>query len=150
MHFTRLWQSSRAVAAPNERPVVIADDDADDLFFARRSLQKAGVGGEILTCADGREVLALLEAMAAGNRPPPRVVFLDVKMPRLNGFETLRWIRAQKPFQTVPVVMLSGSRETRDVEMARALGADDYLVKYPEPAEFARVVNAVERQPDPA
>lgn len=127
------------VASPI-RPIVIADDDADDLFFARRSLQKAGAGEEIVTCADGRQVVSLLEKFAATKQAAPRVIFLDVKMPKLNGFETLKWIRAHASFKAVPVVMLSGSKEARDVELARTLGANDYLVKYPEPAEFSRVL----------
>lgn len=129
-----------SMVPPPSGPIILADDDADDLYFARRSLQKAGASGEILTCADGREVVALLERISTGAHAAPRIVFLDVKMPGLNGFETLKWIREHAWFKTVPVVMLSGSREARDVEMARSLGADDYLVKYPETAELSRVL----------
>lgn len=127
------------------RPLVIADDDSDDLFFARRSLQKAGVAGEILTCLDGRQVVTLLQKMTAEKQALPRVIFLDVKMPGLNGFETLKWIRAQEALRAVPVAMLSGSNEARDVELARSLGAIDYLVKYPAAAEFSRVLAAADR-----
>lgn len=124
-------------------PIVIADDDSDDVFFARRSLQKAGIRAECLTCMDGREVVALLQDMAKAPEPiVPRVVFLDIKMPRMDGFETLRWIRSNKTYKKLPVVMLSGSDQARDIALARKLGADEYLVKYPAPSEFARVVGA--------
>ena len=126
-------------------PVVVADDDPDDLFFARRALKKAGVADEILTCIDGHEVVTLLETRVAAKQPLPRAIFLDVKMPVLNGFDTLKWIRAREAFRAVPVVMLSGSRETRDVDLARSLGAMDYLVKYPAPTEFTRVLAAADR-----
>lgn len=132
------------MVAPASRPVVIADDDADDLFFARRALKRAGVQNHILTCADGAEVIALLERIAAANQALPRVIFLDVKMPRLGGFETLKWIRSQRAFQAVPVVMLSGSKEARDVALAQTLGAIDYLVKYPDAAEFTRVLTVAD------
>jgi CheY-like chemotaxis protein len=128
--------------------VVIADDDADDLFFARRCLQKVGVSGDILMCADGTEVVTFLERIGAGKHALPRVIFLDVKMPQLNGFETLKWIRSRDEFRSVAVVMLSGSKETRDVELARTLGANDYLVKYPKPSEFSRILAEADRAND--
>jgi CheY-like chemotaxis protein len=107
------------------RPILIADDDVDDLFFARRSLQKAGVSGEIRTCSDGREVVVWLEqAMQQPEGLLPRIVFLDVKMPELDGFQTLRWIRGEERLNGVSVVMLSGSGEARDTELARRLGSD--------------------------
>ncbi len=128
------------MVSPAPNAVVIADDDPDDLFFARRCLQKAGVKGEILTCTDGVQIVRLLEGIARENKPLPQVIFLDVKMPILNGIETLRWIRTQEAFDRVPIVMLSGSNEARDVELARSLGALAYLVKYPHPEEIARLL----------
>ncbi len=121
-------------------PVLVADDDPDDLFFARRSLQKAGVTGDILTCADGAEVIDLLGALEVQKKPAPGIVFLDIKMPHLDGFETLRWIRNQDHLRDIRVIMLSGSNEPRDVARARELGADDYLVKFPPPEAFSRVL----------
>lgn len=128
------------------RPIVIADDSVDDLFFARRALQKSGVPAPVLTCADGNEVIALLKALEQEKQPVPRAVFLDVKMPQLDGFQTLKWIRAQKHLDAVGVFMLSGSGEARDIELARTLGADAYLVKYPTPAEFLRVLETSARK----
>jgi DNA-binding response OmpR family regulator len=95
-------------------------------------------------------VVALLKNWAKVRTPPPRAVFLDVKMPHLDGFETLKWIRAQKHLRRVCVVMLSGSGEGRDIELARTLGANDYLVKYPSALEFARAINLESRVALPA
>ena len=129
--------------SPDSRPVLVADDDPDDLFFSCRALEKAGAGAPILQCRDGSEVVALLQSIEKEAKPLlPRVVFLDVKMPQLDGFQTLQWIRAQKHLQDMSVVMLSGSGEPRDIELARSLGANDYLVKYPQPADFSRVIEA--------
>jgi len=122
--------------------VLVADDNPDDLFFAERLLKKAGWQATITVCEDGREIVALLKAWTKDGNPLPRAVFLDVKMPNLGGFETLRWIRAQTHLAEMPVVMLSGSAERRDIELARSLGATDYFVKYPPVADFARVLNA--------
>jgi two-component system, response regulator len=122
------------------RLIVVADDNPDDLFFARRALEKAVAGAAVVTCQNGREVVELLQTLADEKKPAPRAVFLDIKMPTMDGFETLRWIRGQKHLAQLPVVMLSGSAEARDVELARTLGATDYLVKYPAAADFARVI----------
>jgi CheY-like chemotaxis protein len=128
--------------ASDVHPVLVADDDADDLFFARRALQKAGVIVPILTCADGGEVIALLKRMQAENKRPPETIFLDIKMPKFDGFQTLRWIRDQKHLRAVRVIMLSGSQEPRDVALARSLGANDYLVKFPTAEALSKALAA--------
>lgn len=122
------------------RSILIADDNPDDLFFARRAVEKGLPGTTVITCADGREVVDLLTKMITEQRPVPHAVFLDIKMPNLDGFETLRWIRRQKELDPVTIVMLSGSAEARDVALARSLGAAEYFVKYPPVADFARVI----------
>lgn len=122
------------------RPIILADDDPDDLFFAQRAIEKAAVGSKVVTCADGKQLIELLTTMAQEKMPIPKAVFLDIKMPNLDGFQALSWIRQQKHLQDVPVVMLSGSGEPRDMALARSLGATDYLVKYPPAAQFARAM----------
>lgn len=131
-----------------QRPILIADDDEDDIFFARRALKKSGISAPILTCANGREVIALLGDLLAGPRERlPRVVFLDIKMPEMGGFDTLQWIRSEQRLRDIPVIMLSGSKEPRDTELAASLGADGYLVKYPSHEAIARAASTV-RSPD--
>jgi two-component system, response regulator len=135
---------SRLDFPPVPGSILIADDNPDDLFFASRAIKKAEAGAIVVTCADGREVVEALKAMANQKEGVPRAVFLDIKMPNLDGFETLRWIRAQENLSQMTVVMLTGSGEARDIALARSLGANDYLVKYPEPADFARVMKIAE------
>ena len=135
------YSTPMTTANEDPRPIVVADDNADDLFFARRSLEKAGAGTQILTCENGQELVSLLKTMTKEKKPAPRAVFLDVKMPLLDGFETLKWIRSQKHLEKTVVVMLSGSAEVRDIARAKSLGADDYLVKFPGPDDFSRVMS---------
>ena len=122
----------------------MAEDDADDLFLLRRLLNRAGVKNPLVSCRDGDEVVAFLRAAAASGEKAvrPCLVFLDIKMPKLDGFEVLRWIRKQTTLTTLPVVMLSGSDEPRDIARARELGATRYLIKHPSSDEIAGLLAA--------
>ena len=82
---------------PPPRPILIADYDEDDIFFATRALKKGGVVAPVLTCANGRELVALLrDLLDKPDATLPRVVFLDIKMPEMGGFEALKWIRNEQ------------------------------------------------------
>ena len=110
--------------------VLLVEESEDDAFFFERTLQKAGRIGCVQRAADGAEAIAFLRTALAG--PPeklPRVVFLDLKMPVLNGFEVLEWM-ATEPFPPeMRVIVLSGSDHHEDRSRAAQLGATDYLVK---------------------
>jgi CheY-like chemotaxis protein len=124
--------------------ILVAEDDADDLFLLRRLLSKAGVKNPVVSCGNGDEVVSFLRAVAANGEKASRpcLVFLDIKMPKLDGFEVLRWIRKQTTLKTLPVVMLSGSDEPRDMTRARELGATRYLIKHPSPDDIAELMAA--------
>lgn len=113
--------------------IAIADDDPNDVFILRRLLIKAGVPNPLRVFEDGEELVAHLRVCAdkKNGESLPCLVFLDIKMPRLDGFEVLRWIRGQSALQALPVVILSGSDEPRDLKRARELGASRYLIKHP-------------------
>jgi CheY-like chemotaxis protein len=124
-------------------PILIADDDPDDLFFTKRVLVKAGVKNPLVPLHDGEEVVkflmtALTEMPKAD--PKPCLLFLDIKMPRRDGFEVLEWVRNQKALDALKIVILSGSDEPRDRERASDLGADDYLVK---PADVKHIQDVI-------
>jgi CheY-like chemotaxis protein len=129
-------------AASNPNVILVADDDADDLFLVRRLLAKAGVRNPVVDCRNGDEVVSYLRPLtAAGEKAGrPCVVFLDVKMPKLDGFEVLRWIRKQAALANLPVVMLSGSDEPRDIKRATELGATRYVIKHPPPEVFSKLL----------
>jgi len=116
------------------RPVILlAEDDDDDSFLLGRALNKSGLDIELVRVRDGQEVISYLEGTEPyDNRdkyPAPRLVLLDIKMPRMNGFDVLTWRSANEPFKSLPVVMFSGSGLEKDKKKARELGAADYLVK---------------------
>ena len=128
--------------SPAERPVIVVDDNPDDLFFFKRSYGKAGCTAPLLTATDGEEAMALIKPFATAGAALPVIVFLDLKLPRYSGFSVLEWIRSQRPLDAMPVVILSSSAEVRDVTRAYELGADGYLVKHPKPAEMGEAVAA--------
>lgn len=125
-------------------PILIADDDPNDLFLVRRRLQKAGIKHPIVTFQDGEELVNFLREANVGNGeksgPVSSLVFVDIKMPRMDGFDVLRWIRRQRAFKDLPVVVLSGSDEPRDIRRAQELGATHYLVKLPSAEELRRTI----------
>lgn len=135
-------------AAPKVYPVVVIDDDADDLFFITRRISKSGTKLPVLKFSDSMEAVRYFTRVCEQPEayPAPCLVFCDIKMPRLNGFDVLRWFRAQKALQEIDFVVLSGSNEVSDREKAAALGATSYLVKYPAENVFAEVIRKAEAQ----
>lgn len=121
-------------------PIVIADDSEDDVFFLKSVFTAAGISSPHVVVNNGKEAMDFLSTEAATE---VRVLFLDIKMPLVNGFEVLEWARKQPSLTHLKIVMLSGSDDPHDIQRARDLGADRYLVKYPSPAKAAAILNDV-------
>ena len=108
--------------------LLLVEDSEDDAFFFRRTLQKSGHQCAVFRVKDGAEALEFLENAAASDSLP-HVIFLDLKMPLLNGFEVLEWLRSQAFASQLRVIVLSGSENQSDIDRAARLGAVHYLVK---------------------
>src|SRR4051812_41578669 len=124
-------------------PVLVVDDNPDDIFFLRRLLTKAEVTNPVIPFTDSAEALSFLRALEEGPEGAllrPGVMFLDIKMPKIHGFVLLKWLRRQVGFDLMKIAVLSGSDEPRDRTRAEKLGADEYLVKFPDPRILAGVV----------
>lgn len=130
--------------ATNLRPVVLVDDSPDDRFLSSRMLRRAGLRNPIVTLSDGDEAIAYLRStcLAAGGerRARPQLMFLDIKMPRCDGFRVLRWLRRRKAFRKLDVIMLTHSDEPVDVAAALKLGARDVVMKFPSPATLTKLL----------
>ncbi|HZR17057.1 MAG TPA: response regulator [Verrucomicrobiae bacterium] len=113
--------------------ILLVDDNRDDLMLIVRAFERAGIQQRIQTVSSGAECIGYLKGEAPyGDRakyPLPGLVLLDLKMIGADGFDVLRWIRAQPQFARLCVVMLTSSDEIRDVNLAYKLGADSFLVK---------------------
>ncbi len=123
----------------NTAPILVVDDEPEDTYFVRRALKAAGIPNPVIGCGDGEEAVSFLESARFGGQFPC-LIFLDLKMPRMNGFEFLTWIRSHPEFAGLKVVMLSSSELEEDRARALALGAHDYLVKFPSPEVLAKMI----------
>jgi CheY-like chemotaxis protein len=130
--------------------VLLVEDSPDDAYFFQRALRKSGMACELNHVLDGRAAVDYLRGASSGLAKMPDVIFLDLKMPVMSGFEFLIWVQ-KEPFAGVfPVIVLSGSDQESDRRYARELGATDYLVKPITPdniAERLKGLGAADRCP---
>jgi two-component system response regulator len=111
--------------------VLLVEDDPHDAMLVERSFQRSGLGVSLVKARDGGEALDYLRKGISKGDPGriPRFILLDLKLPRMSGFEFLKEVKAAPPFSHIPVVVLTSSMEGEDVEKAYQLGANAYLVK---------------------
>jgi CheY-like chemotaxis protein len=111
--------------------ILIVDDDSDDEYILRRRLAKTGVPNPIHSFADGCHAVEFLAQLSPDQGPSPWLMLLDLKMPQLDGFDTLRWLRSHPAWNALKVIVITGSTTRADVERAVECGAHQVLVKFP-------------------
>ncbi|WP_447650105.1 response regulator [Pseudomonas abietaniphila] len=125
------------------KPILLVEDNPNDLELTLVALERSQLANEVIVLRDGAEALDYLfrhnqyQDRAAGN---PAVLLLDLKLPKLDGLEVLKAIRESDDLRSIPVVMLTSSREEPDLQRAYALGVNAYVVK---PVEFKEFVSAI-------
>lgn len=127
-------------------PILVAEDDADDVYFIKRLIAKTGVKNPVKIFEDGTEVVNYLGARLAHpaqRHRPPQLLFLDLNMAGLGGFGFLEWARQQPGLAPLTIVVLSNSGEPADIARALELGAHRYLVKYPCAQTITTIVRSV-------
>lgn len=129
--------------------ILLVDDSAEDRELLQHTLRRNKFRGRIEEARDGLEALDRLSCRGrwSGEDPGdlPRAVFLDVKMPRMNGIEVLREVRSTPHLVGVPVVMLTSSAEERDIVDCYTLGANSYVVKPVDMDDYFRSIADVGR-----
>ena len=124
--------------------ILLVEDNASDAEMTIRALKKNSLGNKIMHLKDGADALDFLFAEGAytgrdmGSRP--KVILLDLKMPKVNGIEVLTRIKTDERTQKIPVVILTSSSEDPDIQTCYALGANSYVVK---PVEFEQFYKAI-------
>lgn len=125
------------------KPILLVEDNPSDLELALIALERTNLANEVVVARDGEEALDYLfcrgkfESRQAGN---PVVVLLDLKLPKIDGLQVLETIRADPKVRSTPVVMLTSSREEKDLLHSYKLGVNAYVVK---PVEFKEFVAAI-------
>lgn len=127
------------------RPILLAEDNPNDVELILAAFKEAHFLNEIQVTHDGEQALDFLfrrGAHAGRNGPPPAVILLDLKMPKVDGREVLRAVRADPQLRHIPVVILTSSREESDLLASYQLGANAFVVK---PVDFQDFIAAVSR-----
>src|SRR5256885_235495 len=111
--------------------VLLAEDDPDDILLTQIAFEKARLANPLQVVRDGEEAIAYLKGDGKyANRerfPKPILLLLDLKMPKVNGFQVLEWLRTQPGLAALPVAIMTSSDHDPDVTRAYGLGADSYL-----------------------
>ncbi len=127
-----------------EVDILLVEDSSEDVELTIRALKKHNLANRLFVARDGAEALDFLfcEGVHAGRRSEdrPKVVLLDLKLPKVDGLEVLRRVKSDPRTRTLPVVVLTSSREDQDVVRSYELGVNSYIVK---PVDFERFVQAV-------
>jgi CheY-like chemotaxis protein len=117
----------------NKVAILLAEDDENDIFLMGRAFDRAGIPNPLFVVRNGQEAIDYLAGTGEyTNRekyPLPGLMLLDLKMPWMDGFDVLKWLRDHNQFDTLPVVVLTSSKLQTDVDKSRQLGVYDYRVK---------------------
>lgn len=128
---------------------LLVEDDPNDVLLIQRAFRKANLGNPVHVVRDGDEAVAYLAGSGGyadrALHPYPVLVLLDLKLPRKSGHEVLQWPRGQEELRRTPVVVLTSSRESIDVDRAYDLGANSYLVKPVSAGALFEMVQALKR-----
>ncbi|TVR55041.1 MAG: response regulator [Puniceicoccaceae bacterium] len=121
--------------------ILLVEDNPDDIELTLRALSRHNLANRIQVIEDGETALAVLRQRVERVEPMPRVVLLDLKLPKVSGLEVLRQLKESETTRGVPVVVLASSREDSDLREAYRLGVNSYIVKPVEFVKFARAVS---------
>jgi CheY-like chemotaxis protein len=129
--------------------VLIAEDDPSDVFLLQRAFTAAQVPATLHVVRDGQEAIDYLEGQDSysdrSTYPLPDLLLLDLKMPRLNGFDVLNWLRNKPGLKRLMVTVLTSSDQPKDINRAYDLGANSYLLKPHALAELSELIKRVQK-----
>ena len=124
--------------------ILYAEDEENDIFFFKRALRVAGSRCILSAVRDGQQAIDYLAgegSFADRSRCPlPALILLDINIPKKGGLEVLQWIRQQPDFNSSPVLIFTSSTRQEDMDSARQLGANDYLLKPSDPLKLDDLV----------
>jgi two-component system, response regulator len=130
-----------AITARESPPVLLVEDDPDDVELTRRAFEKNRLANALEVVTDGQAALDYLFCVGPyANRTMPQLVLLDIRLPKIDGLEVLRRMRDDERTKVLPVVVLTSSTEESDIARSYRLGANSYIRK---PVDFNQFIEAV-------
>jgi CheY-like chemotaxis protein len=128
-----------------KKHILFVDDNPGDRGLAREAIEKNGMNIELHTVCDGEEALEFLRREDRyANAPRPRVIVLDLNMPRMDGIATLKAIKTDHELMTIPVIIFSSSSAPSDLQLAYGLHANAYVIRPMEFEEFTAFIRQIE------
>lgn len=129
---------------PHDVEILFAEDSADDAMLTIRALKKSGFANRLHHVKDGAEAIDFLYCQGVyasrDTKEKPKLILLDLKMPKVSGMEVLEKIKADPEFKSIPVAILTSSKEDPDIQKAYALGANSYITKPVESDNFFEAI----------
>ncbi|MDE2143370.1 MAG: response regulator [Elusimicrobia bacterium] len=126
----------------DHKSILLVEDNRDDEALTLRALKKNNIANEILIARDGAQALEMLLGAEAARIALPSVILLDIKLPKIDGLEVLQRLRGDPRTSSVPIVILTSSKEEQDIIAGYTLGANSYIRK---PVDFDQFVEAVKQ-----
>jgi CheY-like chemotaxis protein len=130
-------------------PILLAEDDNNDIFLMKRAFANAGFLNPLVVVNNGKEAVEYLEGEGQYAQreqfPLPGLLLLDLKMPFMDGFDVLGWLRTRPQFNSLPVVVLTSSKLESDITKSREMGVYDYRVKPHRFEDLVRMLDDVRK-----
>lgn len=127
-----------------EYEILIVEDNPNDAELMMRSLKKENLANDLILLEDGKKALDFIfctgKYIERKISQMPKVMFLDIKLPKVNGLEVLKRIKSDERTKSIPVVMVTSSQEDPDIKTAYDLGANSYIVKPVDFAKFSKII----------
>lgn len=127
--------------------ILLVEDDPNDVLLLERAFKKNNITNPIRVVTDGEQAISYLSGVGKyADRtlfPSPKIIVMDIKMPRKSGLEVLEWIKENPRYQVIPTLVMSSSSQEKDIQMAYELGANTYLVKPSTFEELQSMIKAV-------
>jgi two-component system response regulator len=123
----------------------MADDDEDDCILAETAFRESGAEGVFISVVDGIELMEYLRRCEKGHDPMPSYILIDLNMPRMNGRQTLKEIKAVPNFKEIPIVIFTTSRQQRDIEFCLRNGAVAFISKPSRFEEWIEIMGSLDQ-----
>jgi CheY-like chemotaxis protein len=123
--------------------ILLVEDNPVDVDLTKRAFKKQNIECEIQIANDGEEAFQALKDWENGITTPPTIILLDLKMPRMNGFDVLKIFKKSKVSRNIPIIVLTSSNEEKDIKTAYEFGANSYLLKPIDYGEFLNLVQII-------